>query len=192
MKLFVIGNGFDLYHGFETGYNHFKIFLQNNSYPISNSFSLAEFFPEEDENLWSDFENKLDEVSYEDFIGDYSEDLTRDMSDKDWDWACAVNRDLCEEYDEVIRNFKPCLCQAISDFVIEAVKYDKKYKKVLFDKVFDNSLFINFNYTKTLERIYEINKDQILYIHGIAYNSCIEKDEYFIHSRLLVQMIKGK
>lgn len=35
----------------------------------------------------------------------------------------------------------------------------------------DNSIFLNFNYTRTLEMLYEIPKKRILHIHGCAQNS---------------------
>ena len=35
----------------------------------------------------------------------------------------------------------------------------------------ENSIFLNFNYTMTLELLYEIPKEQILHIHGDAYKS---------------------
>ena len=59
MKLFIIGNGFDLFHGFKTGYNHFKDYLKNYNCPFNDTFSLADFFLGENEDLRSDFENKL-------------------------------------------------------------------------------------------------------------------------------------
>lgn len=35
----------------------------------------------------------------------------------------------------------------------------------------ENSIFLNFNYTMTLELLYKIPKEQILHIHGDAYKS---------------------
>lgn len=43
------------------------------------------------------------------------------------------------------------------------------------DLIIPDSVFINFNYTKTLENLYGINQHNILHIHG-----CVDEDEDFI------------
>ena len=180
MKLFIIGNGFDLFHGFKTGYNHFKQYLKNNNCPVSTSFSLATFFLGENEDLWADFENRLDKVQYVAVGAEFSEDLTKDRSDKDWDQAEKYNKTLCDEFEETVSNFKSKLCRAVSDFIIEAVKCNKPYKRTIFSNVFSGKdLFVSFNYTRTLEEIYGIKREQILYLHGIAYPKYANKDIYY-------------
>ena len=172
MKLFIIGNGFDQNHGYKTGYKDFRDYLKENDYSIDGTFSLSDFFNNEDETLWSDFENRLGEVDYEETGSYYSYDLTEELSDKEWDRASSNNRYLCEEFESVVIRFKPCLCQAVSDFVTEAVDYDQTLVKKEFSKLFSSEdLFVSFNYTKTLEELYEIAESNILHLHGFAYHS---------------------
>ena len=183
MTLFIIGNGFDKAHGFKTGYEDFRDYLNENDYNIVDNFSLFEFFNNEDESLWSDFENRLGEVDYEGVVSDYSSDLTDDLSDKEWDWASSNNSYLCEVFEDILTKFKPCLCQAVSDFVLNAVTYDKKLKKTKFSKEFiKDSIFVTFNYSKTLEKIYAIEDKRIFHIHGLAYYSEIKNNEFSFYN----------
>lgn len=180
MKLFIIGNGFDLFHGFKTGYNHFKKYLKNNNCPVSTSFSLATFFLEENEDLWADFENRLDKVHYEAYGAEFSEDLTKERSDEDWDQSEKYNKALCDEFEETVSNFKSKLCRAVSDFVIDAVNHNTPSKSTAFSNVFsEKDLFVSFNYTRTLEKIYGIKREQILYLHGIAYPKNAYNNVYY-------------
>lgn len=59
MKLWVIGNGFDLALGLRTGYNNFRSFLRHGD-PRKYE-DLTKLFP--DNGDWSDFEEKLADPS---------------------------------------------------------------------------------------------------------------------------------
>ena len=56
MVLFIIGNGFDIGHGMQTGYKHFYHFLKTNHKDFFKSVAslfLADF---ETDPIWCDFE----------------------------------------------------------------------------------------------------------------------------------------
>ena len=61
MKLFIIGNGFDLYNGYKTSYLDFKDFLIDNelNYTIGESTLIDILSPEYDFEFWKDFECPL-------------------------------------------------------------------------------------------------------------------------------------
>ena len=53
--LFIIGNGFDLYHGSKSSYFEFRDFLKKRNRYLSDDLEL--YF--DCENFWGDFENNL-------------------------------------------------------------------------------------------------------------------------------------
>ena len=54
MKLYLIGNGFDLHHGLETSYYHYKKYLLSKSKSIVVEFESFEYFVNvsDKEQLW--------------------------------------------------------------------------------------------------------------------------------------------
>lgn len=173
MKLFITGNGFDLYHGLDTSYYAFGYFLKLNNRKLYDT--LVECFHFTDlptdcgeldkskHALWSDFESNLAEFDTESILDSFEEYAPRitspDFSDKDWHTFSVVMQGLLEEItDGLLNEFKFFICQ---------VKYnDLKSGQKL--KLSNNDIYINFNYTNTLEYYYAIEKNKILYLHGDA------------------------
>lgn len=177
MHLFIIGNGFDINHGYHTDYKSFRKYLYSHSYSILG-IELSQYFPSEDSDLWNDFENELEFVDFEDATDFFVGEFTDDMSDKEWEREYSRNSELLDSFEEAPANIYPALCQALSDFITEEysrhIPKQKKYFKSIFD---NNSVFITFNYTKILEDIYKIQDDKVNHIHGIAYHHFFSKDD---------------
>ena len=173
MKLYITGNGFDLHHGLDTSYFSFGYFLRSHQRDLYNK--LVEFFgftdlPEDvdklnkDEHpLWCEFESNLaglDSQAVLDAFTDYLPNLgDPDFRDRDWHAFDIEMQIILESLtDGLFTQF---------ELFISQVKYpvltpDKRLQ------LFNNALFINFNYTRTIERYYNIKSSQILYIHGNA------------------------
>ena len=169
-KLYVIGNGFDLYHGLDTSYLSFGIFLKN-SYPLIYEY-LTQYHGISDITnrlessglyLWSEFEVALADLDYEAILEDYSDYLaspgSEDFRDRDWG---AFQIEIEKVIDEITIN----LFNAFHEFIL-SVKFPVSvdYKLLGIDK---DGLYLNFNYTDSLEKLYNINKNNILYIHNQA------------------------
>lgn len=180
MKLFIIGNGFDLNHGYETGYKHFRKYLTSHSYPIYD-FELSMYFNDLTEDLWSDFENQLEFIDFEDAMDFYVSEVNSDDSDREFERAISRNSDLQESFEEALNTLHAALCQALSNFVCKATQKKMQAKSYFSDDFGKNDIFITFNYTKVLENIYCIKSDNIKHIHGIAYPSYQDKDDVDIH-----------
>lgn len=58
------------------------------------------------------------------------------------------------------------LCKAFKEFIL-AVEYRETVESRVL-ALETNSLFLNFNYTDTIERYYYVKRERILYIHGNA------------------------
>ena len=82
MHLFIIGNGFDINHGYRTDYKSFKKYLYSHSYPILG-IELSQYFPSEDSDLWNDFENELEFIDFEEATNFFVGGFTEYMSDKE-------------------------------------------------------------------------------------------------------------
>lgn len=153
-KLFIIGNGFDLHLKLPTSYYDFKKFIEE-KFESKSSFSLCDLYGEDEIcNLWKDLEAQIgyvNEISINDISG-YSKfgniDNRLRMIEK------AV-------YDS-IKELKLLFIEWVKS--INLTLHNIKPKKFEFPK--DSSIFLSFNYTSTLMDIFNINYNDILYIHN--------------------------
>ena len=88
MKLFIVGNGFDLGHGIPCEYSDFRNYLLENRGDILEIMEKY-YYLGQDSNLWSHFETSLEkDINYDsisDIIGENSPHFASDdFSDGDW------------------------------------------------------------------------------------------------------------
>ena len=153
MKLYIIGNGFDLNHGLKTSYCCFKTFLINLSIPIKE-FEKANYLPNEIGDDWSNVENHL-EIDYEDSFettyNAFRPDLLNDESDSRWHnftIEVAIRTELTK------RIIGPLFREWINSI------NENCNKKYSLDR---NNLYVTFNYTHVLEKTYGLFP---FHIHG--------------------------
>lgn len=159
--LYIIGNGFDLFHGLPTSYLDYAKWLEETDNGVLNE--INETFGECDSEWWSDFEQNLasvDTVSYASEIvnensPDYSSD---DYSDGDLYGAeCEVESKLSEMYSDIQKSFVDWIRQ---------INLSECHRKLNIES--DDAVFLSFNYTSTLEYVYQIDGSKVLHIHGQA------------------------
>lgn len=155
-KLYVIGNGFDLAHKIPSTFNpDFKnIALKYESgYPC-----FWDLYQTENEDIWSDFENLLGrpdfnilEGIFEGYAPDYSSERESDRDD-------IINQV------SINGNLK----EAVAEFARKADAYLENVDRMeFFEELLDsNGYYISFNYTHTLENVYNIPEERIIHIHG--------------------------
>lgn len=157
-RLFVIGNGFDIAHGLNTDY---KAFLEQLSSEHSSFYNAVCHYISEDA-LWSNFEEALGCLDYEQlqddnscYYLDYGDDNWRDSANHDYQYM--IGEDLS-------------FASNIPRFFLEWInEVDTDVSPIVSPSVLNrNCLFLNFNYTDTLEQVYDIPTKQIIYIHGKA------------------------
>ncbi|MBS1744079.1 MAG: bacteriophage abortive infection AbiH family protein [Bacteroidetes bacterium] len=169
--LYIIGNGFDLYHRLDTWYSSFGLFLKNNDNDIYeyfiNYFGLPELDEDDEESLkdplWSQFEASLASLDVEEVISEYSEfaanPASEDFSDGDWDtiavYVSQIRDDLTVKMLDLFKEF------------VRGVEYTPEDQLTLLN-INPSALFFNFNYTKSLEKYYHVVQSKILYIHNSA------------------------
>jgi hypothetical protein len=159
MKLFVIGNGFDISHNIPCKYSHFYDYLKENRYDVLEVLEKF-YYVDKDSDLWSDFENSLERninyASLSEIIGENVPNFgSDDFRDRDWYDAQIYVEQECDELLENIRS-------GFEEW-IESLKIDKITKKFKVDK---SAHYITFNYTDVLEKIYKVPSSNILHIHN--------------------------
>lgn len=169
--LIVIGNGFDIWQGLHTSYAQFQAYylahrdailkkLHKKGYTVfdedGTSFEITDveivygdpFDPSDlDDTFWGTFETSLADVDAERinlFFGKEKSDL----------------RDLKRSVKNASRILREAFCGWIASMVIEPRTSPYDFG--------ENCLFINFNYTDTLLKRFQISPEDEFHIHGEA------------------------
>lgn len=161
-RLYIIGNGFDRYHELPTGYCDFHEYVENNLPDLEND--MEEYFQlrKDDNNLWSDFEKDLSTFNYKTFFKDNKYFDCLDDKFKQSQINCLED-DIKQETEELIERIKEGFENWISNIELENIKEKLELEK--------ESFFLNFNYTLTLEKVYNIPIKNIFHIHGDIENN---------------------
>lgn len=190
-KLFIIGNGFDIAHGIKTHYSDFKDYLVkkydiNDSLidgiwaDIPESYQLPDGGEEYDNQLaaaaiirilnntdgdeWKDVETALGILDYSEFLDNNDINFNNNDDDDDFD-----DDDFHKAYqnEDNARNLCGAL-QLVNGYFQDWVRTIKLSRKVIpsFQDLIslEDDLFLSFNYTQTLEKLY--NAQNVCHIHG--------------------------
>lgn len=189
--LYVIGNGFDRYHGAKSSYWDFRGYLLRQDELCAKSFELF-FGPRSLINnfagplgfklstvfgkglpyprntwatkyLWSDFERHLGEFDREK-VFDFL-DMQLPAVDEDDDRFTYA--DFYAAVDSIAATVEECTFEMQYRFHrwVNTLQYAKGFKDNMIGLDRD-ALFLNFNYTLFLEEHYGVAADRICYIHG--------------------------
>lgn len=164
MNLYIIGNGFDLAHGFRTTYLDFRDFLEENHdfflrqleelygfSPFSNRASLEKY-------LWREFEYNLSLFNEHNMIENAQ---AMDMNLESGDVGVLDTLDIhWEDQYGFISELNTYLYDWIKQVNISSCKKTDKFNSGLKNRYF------SFNYTLVLENLYGINSNEICHIHG--------------------------
>ena len=170
-NLFVIGNGFDIWQGMQTSYKYFAKFYNNNKLRIAKELGLeplqiserkGKYYEithfdlfygiisgggsklDEKDIFWSDFESALAYLDIDNI------NLYYGKEDSDLE-------DMRIGIDQAYKLIRRCFIEWNKTFEVPAGK--AQY-------LLNNSYFINFNYTDTLQRRFGVSPKKIYYPHG--------------------------
>ena len=164
MKLFIIGNGFDMGHGLPTRYWDFRKYLEKvypeflyrfeEHYYIYPGTAIAD----KEKLLWNELETNLANIDEIEIIErgvsvDLNLESCGDMGIEDTLYQCFSN-----EF-SYIEQLKQYLKRWVRTIKIR----DTKKKSSL---ITNESFYITFNYTAVLENVYKISSSRITHIHG--------------------------
>lgn len=162
MKLFILGNGFDLAHSIRSRYQDFGDFLSEYKPEFYNNLMSAF---QSDHSIWGAFEDALPLCA--DYIENDGLNIANErLEELDYDPMRdeGIGHLLREQY-----NFIKALPTVLKQWV-ESIDTNVPpvFKKDVFLK---DDLFLVFNYTDTLEKLYHVNPTRICHIHGYVKNS---------------------
>lgn len=171
MKLYIIGNGFDMHHNLETSYISFGKFLKEKHndvyYSLLDYYGFEELEPcfccSEDYILWSEFEHNLSLLDTEVVLDAHIDSLPNISSD---DFRDRDRYTFQVDMEIILETLTEKLFMGFKEF-IQSVEYPpvELNKKIRIDK---NAVFLNFNYTNSLTHYYDIANEKILFIHNKA------------------------
>lgn len=163
MKLFIIGNGFDLAHGYKTSYGTFREYLSGKG-TMSGSFQISDIFSDASKSDWSNFEQLLEDYNFIEWGASYVTDI--DVEDeKEQDRNMSYNNRLNDSYHEIAVSLPDIIKTELCSFIEEATSHKANKIELVENLIKPRDLFLTFNYSFTLEKVYKIQKKQILHIH---------------------------
>lgn len=151
--LYVIGNGFDLWHDLPTSYHQFYEFAKD----ILDELEEHYIFNQNGDIPWYDFENALGTFNADGFY-DYYNEIDVQAENFRPSFVFGLEDEITQEAERHVTTIK--------DAFIEWVHQIDEQQAVPLMKFNDESVFINFNYTSTLQIVYGIEDNKIFHIHG--------------------------
>ena len=151
--LVIVGNGFDVNHGLPSRYTDFRIWLSTNETEL---YDFLERYIDVAGDWWNDFERSLSEIDVPKLI----RETPLENRPADPRFPPSFSHPASWRLDSV----REVISLKFTKWVktLDGVKIKKKIELP------EASLYISFNYTDTLERVYGIAENRIVYIHGKA------------------------
>lgn len=209
-KLFIVGNGFDLASGLPTSYSDFRDYMRCKYNPTDE---FADILPENEfggnitvydeekcgrflyhlinnsctADNWSDFENSLANLDFHYALENWCIGKVRKNEEIDGtlpemsNWNKIRNLDLFYFNLEKVVDY---LHDSFSDW-IETIDLNKGHAIPIFNEIIDDDCkFLTFNYTSTLENIYDIQSSRICHIHCFNENFIFGHGDQTNHQRV--------
>lgn len=171
MRLIICGNGFDLHHRLPTAYSDYRRFLDENYPDLVPQILSSDYFDGciTEDDFWTDVEKNLF-FSYEQMLEDsrefYPNVNSESFRDSEWH-AMEVDSE------EKIKDFDGSFTENALEEWIKSI--DVSLAKKMSDvNALSGDLYVTFNYTETLEKIYNIHQNNILHIHGCVNKSTLQ------------------
>lgn len=161
--LYIIGNGFDKAHELPTSYADFHAFLKGSRYRNAYDFVSAIKDMVRGVELWSEFERALGQIDPIQFIKYRISENKFDQPAADFVEEANI---VCGDISYIQKDYYNELLEAFGDWACH-IKTDKACQ--LKGRHFSpKDLYLTFNYTDTLERVYKIPSGHVMHIHGDA------------------------
>lgn len=166
-RLYIIGNGFDIFHGLPCRYTDFRMWLQQK---LPQTFTLLNEIYSPDGEWWKDFEVNLGNLD----ILELRQHCYTKFTEKEWKEYDAQRAGIpisvrglhdAPEYHsgEKLKQLYAEIDDALKQWIDEIEKAYICKRKLYLNP---DSFYISFNYTSLLEDVYNIPPTNILYIHG--------------------------
>lgn len=154
-RLYIIGNGFDIAHGIPSKYSDFRQYCKEY---MPKMYDKLNRYYDGGDKLWSDFEHELPNLNQDALFGWVK------LTNKEWNQSqqgyYAFIDELRNEVDYV-EGLKLYFTEWIQSISLNDIHQKYEISE-------EDSLYLTFNYTLTLEKVYHIPNNRILHIHGKA------------------------
>lgn len=154
-KLYIIGNGFDLHHGLPTSLSGFRNYSKYSAF--HTLYENGVFMMNADQTLnehWEHLEANLANFDMDELIERMNQYYDDDPHENQFVY----------EVENAIYKLTKGLSEDLNEYLSLAENYPVEQDKIL--NLDSSARFLCFNYTNTLERIYNISPEHICYIHG--------------------------
>lgn len=164
MKLWIVGNGFDLAHNLPTGYSDYYKYLINQGEEWMTK--MLEFYFGNGAGppgniLWSQLEKALGIYSVDSIYDFLKEGHSLDI-DHVAQYVGEVESEVQYHFIEICEKFTKTFTNWCHSIDLKATKPKSTFSFAATD------LFLSFNYTDTLEMVYGIDERNVIHIHGRA------------------------
>lgn len=159
-KLYVIGNGFDLWHGIPSSLAQFKQYVQAVDRDVFRE--VQDYLPTQED--WSDLEHALADLDVDTLIDNLGHFMGSYGSE---DWSDAGHHDFQYEVQNAVERLSTGLRQRFAEW-IRTLPIPGPTTPRRLTTLDTDAAFFNFNYTSTLGTLYGVSAKQILFIHGCA------------------------
>lgn len=155
--LYIIGNGFDLAHDMRTSYEDFHQWLLDNG-DSSAVNRIESLYPniKNNEGRWCDVESALGSITLQEAIN-----YDRNFQECSDEINCEDSSHKAYRCGENLKNVADSFPGLLRDWVTSISTKDISPKF----EIIKDAKFLSFNYTRTLENVYQIKTDKILHIH---------------------------
>ncbi len=162
--LYIIGNGFDCFHGLPTSYYDFENYIKSHDQEFYEY--LTNWYPTFIDNqnkgifsLWADYENGLKEIDQDLLWQHINDHLTQYGDDI---WGDEDNHRVQYIIQNLVDNITNKLKYYLTNWIC-SIDVLTASKRLQLDA---DAIYFTFNYTKTLESYYKIPSKKVIHIHG--------------------------
>ena len=158
-RFFIIGNGFDLHHGIPTSYEDFRNHTLR-EYPKGYELINKSLLNTDEDNvmqIWGDLETSLSRTTVH-YLPDLYQNCIRGYD------KCVDNGADPIDCAKKIREPYVLLMELLEKWAC-SIRIES-YKKLNFINFTKNDRIMTFNYTETVEKLYNCSKKRVFHIHG--------------------------
>ena len=160
-KLYIIGNGFDLWHRIPSHYWQFKEFVRGHDAELLKA--VEDYLPVDED--WCELESALAEID----VGSITDDLEHFMTPYGAnDWSDSSQHNFQYEVDRVVERLSTELRRRFGQWIRQLPIPTTTTATQRLQTIDPTAHFLTFNYTSTLLVLYGVPDTHVLHIHGRA------------------------
>lgn len=160
-RLYLVGNGFDLWHGIPSSYASFKSYVQQHNLLL---FEAIEDYLPAGPN-WNQLESALADIDVDHVIDELGQFMMSYGAD---DWSDAGHHDFQYETKQLVQLLSTGLREEFAHWIRQLPIPSPGAAQQRLQTIDPVALFLNFNYTSTLRDLYTVADSRVLHIHGRA------------------------